>query len=151
MSKSAQMEKEQHEKIREQFLRDLFTEDNSEHGFNIFEEEEPKTKRYSSEVKIQMGGHKAINVKEPKKNRSEVKIQMSKPVGPKRFRSEVKIQLKKPKPARPIRKATDIPNGVSPWKPRTAPPKARPMPLPRKKLRDVKPTPPPRIRKPVKQ
>jgi hypothetical protein len=153
------MKKEQREKIKEQFLRDLFTEDNSEHGFSIFEEEEPKTKRYRSEVKIQMGGHKAINVVEPKKHRSEVKIQMSKPkvtkVGPKRFRSEVKILLKKPNPARPIRKAPDISKGVSPWKPtpkpRTAPPKVRPIPLPRKKLQNVKPTPAPVIRKPVKQ
>ena len=147
MSKSAQLKEEQRAKIREQFLRDLFTEDNSEHGFSIFEEEEPKTKRYRSEVKIQLGGHKVINAEEPKKHRSETKIQMSKPkvteVGQKRFRSEVKIQLKKPKPVRP--------KGVSPWKPRTAPPKARPIPLPRKKLQDVKPTPPPRIRKPVKQ
>ena len=155
MSKSAQLKEEQRAKIREQFWRDLFTEDNLEHGFSIFEEEEPKTKRYRSEVKIQLGGHKVINAEEPKKHRSETKIQMSKPkvteVGQKRFRSEVKIQLKKPKPVRPIRKAPDIPKGVSPWKPRTAPPKARPIPLPRKKLQDVKPTPPPRIRKLVKQ
>jgi hypothetical protein len=48
MSKSAQLKEEQRAKIREQFLRDLFTEDNSEHGFSIFEEEEPKTKRYRS-------------------------------------------------------------------------------------------------------
>ena len=155
MSKSAQLKEEQRAKIREQFLRDLCTEDNSEQGFSIFEEVEPKTKRYRSEVKIQMGGHKVINAEEPKKHRSETKIQMSKPkateVGQKRFRSEVKIQLKKPKPVRPIRKALDIPKGVSPWKPRTAPPKVRPIPLRRKKLQDVKPTPPQRIRKPVKQ
>ena len=46
MSKSAQLKEEQRAKIGEQFLRDLFTEYNSEHGFSIFEEEEPKTKRY---------------------------------------------------------------------------------------------------------
>ncbi|CAB4022266.1 Hypothetical predicted protein [Paramuricea clavata] len=152
MSKSAQKKKEQREKIREQFLRDLFTEDNLEHGFSIFEEEEPKTKRYKSEAKIQMGGHKAINVVEPKKHSSEVKIQMSKPkvtkVGPKRFRSEVKIQLKKPKPARPIRKAPDIPKGASPWKPtpkpRIAPPKVRPNTVTKEETSEL-------IRKPVKQ
>jgi hypothetical protein len=49
MSKSAQLKEEQRAKIREQFLRDIFTEDNSEHGFSIFEE--PKTKRHRSEVK----------------------------------------------------------------------------------------------------
>ena len=127
-------------------MKDLFTEDNSEHGFSIFEEEEPKTKRYRSEVKIQLKKPKATKAVEKKPE-------------PKRYRSEVKIQLKKlkEKPIRPIRKAPDIPKGVSPWKPtpkpRTAPPKARPipLPLPRKKLQDVKPTPPPRIRKPVKQ
>ena len=32
MSKSAQLKEEQRAKIREQFLRDLFTEDNSEHS-----------------------------------------------------------------------------------------------------------------------
>jgi hypothetical protein len=140
MSKSAQLKEEQRAKIREKFLRDLFTEDNSEHGFSIFEEEEPKTKRYRSEVKNQPKKPKVIKVVEKKPE-------------PKRYRSEVKIQLKKLKerPIRPIRKAPDIPKGVSPWKPRTAPPKARPIPLPRKKLQDVKPTPPPRIRKPVKQ
>ena len=64
MSKSAQMKKEQREKIREQFLRDLFTEDNSEHGFSIFEK--PKTKRYRSEVKIQMSKPKVTKVVEKK-------------------------------------------------------------------------------------
>jgi hypothetical protein len=62
MSKSAQLKEEQ----REKFLRDLFTEDNSEHGFSIFEEEEPKTKRYRSEVKIQMSKPKVTKVVEKK-------------------------------------------------------------------------------------
>jgi hypothetical protein len=158
MSKSAQMKEEQRAKIREQFLRDLFTEDKSESGFSIFKEKEHESKRYRSEVKIQIGGHKAINAEEPKKHRSEVKTQVNKPKvvkveKPKRFKSEVKIQLKKPneKPTRPIRKAPDIPDGVSPWKPtpkpRTVLPKRRTKP--RKKLQMVKPTPPPRKRKPV--
>jgi hypothetical protein len=55
MTKSAQMKKEQREKIREQFLRDLYTKDNSEQGFNIFEETENEPKTYRSEAKIQMG------------------------------------------------------------------------------------------------
>ena len=67
MSKSAQLKVEQRAKIREQFLRDLFTEDNSEHGFSIFEE--PETKRYRSEVKIQLKKPKVIKVVEPKKYR----------------------------------------------------------------------------------
>ncbi|CAB4003992.1 Hypothetical predicted protein [Paramuricea clavata] len=108
MSKAARMREEQHAKIREQFLRDLFTKDRSESGFSIFDEKEPEPKRYRSEVKIQMDKHKAINAEEPKKHRSEVKIQVNKP-------------------------------------------KVRPIPLPRKKLQDTKPTPPPRIRKPVKK
>jgi hypothetical protein len=140
MSKSAQTKEEQRAKIREQLLKDLFTENNSEHGFSIFEE--PKPKRYRSEVKIQMGGPKVMKVEEKKPE-------------PKRFRSEAKIQLEKPKekPTRPIRKAADIPEGI--WKPtpkpRTVLPKTKPIPLPRKKLQMVKPTPPPRKRKPVKQ
>ena len=125
-------------------MKDLFKENNSEHGFSIFKEEEPKPKRYMSEVKIQMGGPRVIKVEEKKPE-------------PKRFRSEAKIQLEKPKekPTRPIRKAPDIPDGVSPWKPtpkpRTVLPKTRPIPLPRKKLQMVKPTPAPRKRKPVNQ
>jgi hypothetical protein len=42
-------------------------------------------------------------------------IKVKKKPEPKRYRSEVKIQLKKlkEKPIRPIRKAPDIPKGVS--------------------------------------
>jgi hypothetical protein len=65
---------------------------------------------------------------------------------------------------RPVRKAPEVPKGVTPWrptpKPRTVIPKEKPVPKPRTKLpkerpvplpRKIKPTPTPRIRKPVKQ
>ena len=73
MTKSAQMKKEQREQIREQFLSDLFTEDNSEHWFSIFEEEEPKPKWHRSEVKIQTSKPKVTEV-EPRRYRTEFKI-----------------------------------------------------------------------------
>jgi hypothetical protein len=85
-----------------------------------------------------------------------VNLNRDKPKEKKVYRSEVKIQLK-----RPARKAPDIPEGVSPWrpvpKPRTILPKERPVPKPRTILpreRPVpmkRPTPPIRVRKPVKQ
>ena len=189
MSKSAQMKKEQREKIREKFLRDLFTEDNSEHGFSIFEEEEPKTKRYRSEVKIQMSKPKVTKVVEKKpepKKRETVAQRFMKQggqtvadrfkvqkvvrsvipadsvvtkVGPGRYNTAVDLNKKGP-----TRKAPDVPEGVAPWrptpKPRTVLPKKKPVPKPRTKLpkerpvplpRKTKSTPPPRIRKPVKQ
>ena len=80
-------------------------------------------------------------------------------VGPGKYNIAVDLNKKKP-----TRKAPEIPEGVAPWKPtpkprtvlprekpvpkpRTVLPKVRPVPLPRK----IKPTPPPKIRKPVKQ
>ena len=92
----------------------------------------------------------------PGKYNIEVNLNRDKPKEKKVYRSEVKIQLK-----RPARKAPDIPEGVSPWrpvpKPRTILPKERPVPKPRTILpreRPVpmkRPTPPIRVRKPVKQ
>jgi hypothetical protein len=189
MSKSAQLKEEQRAKIREQFLRDLFTEDNSEHGFSIFEEQEPKTKRYRSEVKIQMSKPKVTKVVEKKpepKKRETVAQRFMKQggqtvadrfkaqkvvrsvipadsvvtkVGPGRYNIAVDLNKKGP-----TRKAPDAPEGVAPWrptpKPRTVLPKKKPVPKPRTKLpkerpvplpRKTKSTPPPRIRKPVKQ
>jgi hypothetical protein len=80
-------------------------------------------------------------------------------VGPGRYNIAVDLNKK-----RPTRKAPDVPEGVTPWrptpkprtflpkekpvpKPRTVLPKERPVPLPRK----IKPTPPPRVRKQVKK
>ena len=79
-------------------------------------------------------------------------------VGPGKYNIAVDLNKK-----RPMRKAPEVPKGVTPWrptpkprtvlpkekpvpKPRTVLPKERPVPLPRK----TKSTPPPRIRKPVK-
>jgi hypothetical protein len=80
-------------------------------------------------------------------------------VGPGKYNIAVDLNKK-----RPVRKAPEVPKGATPWrptpkprtvlpkekpvpKPRTVLPKDRPVPLPRK----IKPTPPPRIRKTVKQ
>ena len=80
-------------------------------------------------------------------------------VGPGKYNIAVDLNKK-----RPMRKASEVPEGVAPWKPtpkprtvlprekpvpkpRTKLPKERPVPLPRKR----KPVPPPSIRKPVKQ
>ena len=80
-------------------------------------------------------------------------------VGPGKYNIAVDLNKKKP-----TRKAPEIPKDVAPWKPtpkpRTVLPKEKPVPKPRTKLpkerpvplpRKTKPTPPPRIRKPVKQ
>jgi hypothetical protein len=149
MSKSAQLKEEQ----REKFLRDLFTEDNSEHGFSIFEE--PKTKRYRSEVKIQISKPKVTKVAEKKpepKKRETVAQRFMKQggqtvadrfkaqkvvrsvipadsvvtkVGPGRYNIAVDLNKKGP-----TRKAPDVPEGVAPWRPT---PKPRTV-LPKKKL-----------------
>jgi hypothetical protein len=66
------------------------------------------------------------------------------------YRSEVKIQLE-----RPTRKAPDIPEGVSPWrpvpKPRTILPRERPIPKPRTILPRERPIPKPRTILPVER
>jgi hypothetical protein len=178
MSKSAQLKEEQHTKIREQFLRDLFTEDNSEHGFSILEE--PKTKRYRSEVKIQVGRPKVTKVvekkPEPKKRQTVAQRPMKQKrqtvadrfkaqkvvrsvipadsvvtkVGPGRYNIVVDLNKK-----RPTRKAPDVPEGVAPWrptpKPRTVLPRERPIPKPRKILPRERPVPKPRTLLPVER
>ena len=67
-------------------------------------------------------------------------------VGPGKYNIAVDLNKK-----RPVRKAPEVPKGATPWRPTPKPrivlPKERPVPLPRK----IKPTSPPRIRKPVKQ
>jgi hypothetical protein len=177
MSKSAQLKEEQRAKIREQFLRDLFTEDNSEHGFSIFEK--PKTKRYRSEVKIQMSKPKVTKVVEKKpelKKRETVAQRFLKQggqtvadrfkaqkvvrpvipadsvvtkVGPGRYNIAVDLNKK-----RPTRKAPDVLEGVALWrptpKPRTVLPKQKPVPKPRTVLPKDRPVPLPRKTKPTK-
>jgi hypothetical protein len=80
-------------------------------------------------------------------------------VGPGKYNIAVDFNKKKT-----TRKAPEIPEGVAPWKPtpkpRTVLPREKPVPKPRTKLpkerplplpRKIKPTPTPKIRKPVKQ
>jgi hypothetical protein len=103
MSKSAQLKEEQRAKIREQFLRDLFTEDNSEHGFSILEEEEPS--KYNIAVDL--------NKKRPTRKAPEI------PKG-------VAPWKPTPKPGTVLPREKPVP------KPRTKLPKERLVPLPRK-------------------
>jgi hypothetical protein len=77
-------------------------------------------------------------------------------VGPGKYNIAIDLNRK-----RPTRKAPEIPEGVSPWKPtpkpRTVLPRERPVPKPRTNLPKERPVPLPRktkptkIRKPVKQ
>ncbi|CAB4040780.1 ---NA---, partial [Paramuricea clavata] len=66
-------------------------------------------------------------------------------VGPGRY--NIEVNLNREKPVRPTRKAPNIPEGVSPWrpvpKPRTVFPRERPIPKPRTKLHKERPVPKP--------
>jgi hypothetical protein len=157
MSKSAQQNKQQRKEIREQFLKELYNKEESEHGISIFDEKVYKPKRFRTEIKVPMERIRPTQV-----SAAKVQVKAVKPRKPKTLKSSVNITLRRPtqpKPA-PMERKAEVPLGPRPppehWnkatpKPRPTVQKQRPVPLPRTKKPIEKPVPPPRIRKPVKQ
>jgi hypothetical protein len=111
MSKSAQQNKQQRKEIREQFLKELYNKEESEHGISIFDEKVYKPKRFRTEIKVPMERIRPTQV-----SAAKVQVKAVKPRKPKIFKSSVNITLRRPtqpKPA-PMERKAEVPLGPRP-------------------------------------